>query len=76
MFVISQDQIEGVNVGDVFAVEGKNYTLVKKTRTAISIRRYYWYDKLYDALYDTLYAKIFGRKGPTDDVDTRFIGRA
>jgi hypothetical protein len=38
------------SVGDVITLDGKQYTVEKKTRSACSIRRYYWWNKLVDKL--------------------------
>jgi hypothetical protein len=41
--------IRASNVGDVVHLaDGHNYKLIKKTTTAASLERYYWWDKLYD----------------------------
>ena len=37
-------------VGDIIKVEGKNHKIVKKTSTAISIQRYYFFDRWMDKL--------------------------
>lgn len=40
-----------IKVGDIFKLkDGKNYKLVKKTKTAIAVERYYWFNKLWDRL--------------------------
>lgn len=40
--------LNGLIVGDIIKVEGKNYRIEKKTCTAIAVSRYYWFDALWD----------------------------
>ena len=35
-------------VGDLLLLNGKKYKLLKKTRTAVALSRYYWFDALFD----------------------------
>jgi hypothetical protein len=35
-------------VGDIIKVDGHNYRITKKAKTAIAVERYYWFDRLYD----------------------------
>ena len=41
--------INALRVGDIITLkDGKQYKLTKKTRSAVAVERYYWFDKLYD----------------------------
>ena len=37
-------------VGDIISVEGKNFKITKKTRTAIAVERYYFWNKWWDMI--------------------------
>jgi len=37
-------------VGDIIKVEGKNWRVTKKTRTAIAVERYYFWNRWIDAI--------------------------
>ena len=39
------------SVGDVITLDGKQYTVEKKTRSACSIRRYCWWNRLLDKCF-------------------------
>lgn len=40
--------IHSSKVGDIVTIRDKRYRIRKKTITACSIERYYWWDALYD----------------------------
>jgi len=35
-------------VGDIILQDGKKYKIIKKTLTAISVVRYFWWNRLYE----------------------------
>ena len=37
-------------VGDIIKVQGKSHKIVKKTRTAISLQRHYFWNEWYDKI--------------------------
>ena len=37
-------------VGEIISVEGKNWKITKKTRTAIAVERYYFWNKWWDMI--------------------------
>lgn len=39
-----------VEVGDVITVDSKKYKVIKKTTTAVSVTRHYWFDALWDKI--------------------------
>jgi len=39
-----------LSVGDIIKVEGKNWRVTKKTRTAIAVERYYFWNRWIDAI--------------------------
>jgi len=39
---------EDLKVGDIVQVDGKNHKIIKKTTTAVSAERYYWFDRVGD----------------------------
>ena len=41
---ITYEEVEDVLVGEIFVLRGKRYKLLKKTSTAVSIKRWYWFD--------------------------------
>jgi hypothetical protein len=45
---ITPETVEGVCAGDVFKWNGKRYRIQKRTRSAISVTRYYWFDAASD----------------------------
>lgn len=51
---ITPEAVEGVDVGDVFKWQGKNWKITKKTRTAIAVSRHYWFDTLYERILNKL----------------------
>lgn len=38
-------------IGDIIQVEGRNFKITKKTRTAIAVERYYFWDKWWDKIF-------------------------
>jgi hypothetical protein len=36
--------------GDIVSIDGRRHKLLKKTTTAVSVKRYYWFDALFDKL--------------------------
>ena len=50
-FSVDPEIVRRDDVGDVFThIDGHRYKVTKKTRTAIAVTRYYWFDALYDWL--------------------------
>lgn len=45
-------EIEDNDVGDIILLQGKSYKITKKTSTALSIIRWYWWDRLFAYIYD------------------------
>jgi hypothetical protein len=48
MLNVAYEDVKDIRSGDLFVVNGKRYQLLKKTTTAVSVRRYYWFDELFD----------------------------
>ena len=38
------------SVGDIIKVDGKNFKITKKTRTAIAVERYYFWNRWWDMI--------------------------
>ena len=38
--------VKGKSVGDIVKIEGKNFKVTKKTRTAVTVERWYWFDNI------------------------------
>jgi Lhr-like helicase len=49
-FSIDPETLVNAIVGDIILVEGKKYRVTKKTRTAVAVERYFWFDALVDKL--------------------------
>lgn len=47
---ITPEAVEGVDAGEVFKWNGKKYRIQKKTRSAISVTRHYWFDAAWDEI--------------------------
>ena len=43
--------VDGKNVGDIVSIDGKNYKVTKKTRTAVAVERWYWFDNIIAKLF-------------------------
>jgi hypothetical protein len=43
-------EIEDNDVGDIILLQGKSYKITKKTSTALSIIRWYWFDRMFEKL--------------------------
>ena len=39
------------SVGDIIVVDGHNYKITKKTRTAIAVERYYFWNRWMDKIF-------------------------
>ena len=46
-----------LEVGSIILVDGKDHKVIKKTTTAIQVRRYYFWDRWLDRLYDKYFRK-------------------
>lgn len=44
------EEVKNVQPGDVFTLRGQRYKLNKKTSTAISVTRWYWFNVVLDWL--------------------------
>ena len=48
-FSVDPEIVRRDDVGDVFInTDGHRYKVTKKTRTALAVTRYYWFDAAYD----------------------------
>lgn len=52
MLSINPEVIGSYGVGDVFTHNGSRYKILKKTRTAVAVERYYFFDAWFDAFHD------------------------
>ena len=40
------DAFRWAKVGDIVSIDGRRHRLLKKTSTAVSVQRHYWFDDL------------------------------
>lgn len=45
------DSVQQSSVGDIVTLQGKEWKITKKTKTAIATEPYFWYNKWWDKLF-------------------------
>ena len=46
---IEYEVVENALIGDIITWHGHKYKLTKKTKTAVAVERYYWFNALIDS---------------------------
>lgn len=46
----TSEEVIGARAGDIVSINGKRHLILKKTSTAIAVKRWHWWDELWKKL--------------------------